>query len=273
MTPPRLIGCQTYTWQMLGTGWDQNLDTVLDAVSAAGFDGIEVTNRTIGSYRDNASALSTSLASRGLQLSAFACSQPSGWTDPTQWDDDLMALDGWLAMLRMFPTPTIAFGGASVYQEIHRGRGFQQACRFYNEAGRRAAAVGVTAVVHPSSHAGSILTTAGDYQRLLDALDPTVVNFGPDTGHMLRGGQNVVIQLRRWLPRIQQLHIKDVFAEGHWAPLGQGALPLRDVLDVLDDGGFAGWMTLEEESGEAAADPPRAVAAARRVLRAALDRR
>lgn len=251
---------------MLGPAWDGDLDAVLDAVAAAGYDGIEVTNRTIGRYADHATAFAAALASRGLRFSAYACSSDSGWTDPRQVDRDLELIGGWSRFLEAFPGAPLALGGAAVLRPDDADGAFERACRLYNEAGAVAAGHGVEAIVHPSSHHGSILRTADDYRRLLDALDPAVVNVGPDVGHMERGGMDVVAELRRFLPRCRQVHLKDVHADGRWAPFGRGAVDLRGVLRLLDDTGFAGWITLEEEADEAREDPALAVAAARKVL-------
>ena len=262
----RPVGCQTYTWQMLGHAWDGDLDAVLDAVAAAGYDGIEVTNRTIGRYADHASAFAAALASRGLRFPAYACSTESGWTDPRLLERDLESVDGWCRFLGSFPGTLLALGGAAVTLPDDEDGAFVRACRLYNQAGAAALRHGVAAVIHPSSHHGSILRTADDYHRLLDALDPAVVNFGPDAGHMYRGGMDVVSELRRVLPRCRQVHLKDVHEDGRWAPFGRGAVDLRGILRLLDDASFAGWITLEEEADEARADPAAAVTAARQVL-------
>ena len=44
------VGCQTYTWEMLGDGWNGKVDDILDAVAAAGYQGIEITNSMIREY-------------------------------------------------------------------------------------------------------------------------------------------------------------------------------------------------------------------------------
>ena len=38
------VGCQTYTWEMLGATWRGSVDDMLDAVAASGYEGIEITN-------------------------------------------------------------------------------------------------------------------------------------------------------------------------------------------------------------------------------------
>ena len=44
------IGCQTYTWEMLGGDWSGTPDDIIAAVAAAGYDGVEFSNTMIGGY-------------------------------------------------------------------------------------------------------------------------------------------------------------------------------------------------------------------------------
>ena len=48
------IGCQTYSWEMLGAAWQGSPDDIMDAVSEAGYDGIEFSNVMIGRLRAGA---------------------------------------------------------------------------------------------------------------------------------------------------------------------------------------------------------------------------
>jgi sugar phosphate isomerase/epimerase len=263
------FSCQTFTWQMLGTKWDGDIDDVLDGVAASGYVGIEVTPHTIGKYGDDAEAFSAALERRNLRLSAFACSSESGWTDPAYYEADLAMLKAWLSYLERFPATLIALGGAATHDpSLDHEHAFANACHLYNKAGHMAAERGVAAVVHPSSQHGSILETSEDYYRLLDALDPAAINLGPDTGHMLRGGQDVLVELRALLPRIRQLHLKDAYDHGTWAPMGTGDVDIPGVLPLLDGVAFDGWVTLEEEADAARRDPAAAVAAALRYCKA-----
>lgn len=257
---------------MLGPDWNGNLDAVLDAVAAAGYDGIEVTNRTIGAYRDDGAGFARALAGRTLRLSAIALSVPSGWTVPESQEDDLAEVARWTSFLQQFPGVPLALGGATSHQPAGTAAVFASACRLYNDVGALGYRAGVPVLVHPTSHGASILQTADEYARLLDALDPTTVHFGPDTGHMLAGGQDVVAQVERYLPRIRQLHVKDARRDGTWAPFGHGDLDIDGLLRLLVASGFDGWLTIEEEDDSARADPAAAVARARQELERAWAR-
>ena len=42
------VGCQTYTWEMLGDRWTGSADDLLAAIAGGGYAGIEITDNMIG---------------------------------------------------------------------------------------------------------------------------------------------------------------------------------------------------------------------------------
>jgi inosose dehydratase len=105
------IGCQTYTWEMLGASWQGSPDDILDAVSAAGYDGIEFSNALIGGYEQAPDRLAAALAQRKLKLAAFAYAS-TGFTDPSRYEADLAGAERALAFCRALGVP-LCLGGAA----------------------------------------------------------------------------------------------------------------------------------------------------------------
>src|SRR5688572_6103031 len=68
--PP--LGCQTYTWEMLGPAWTGTTLDILDAIAAAGYAGLELTLRMAGEFRDDPAGLRAACAERGLTLTTLA---------------------------------------------------------------------------------------------------------------------------------------------------------------------------------------------------------
>ena len=62
------IGCQTYTWEMLGDEWTGAVDDIFDAIAAAGYEGVEITTTMIGEYADRPADFRQALDRRGLTL-------------------------------------------------------------------------------------------------------------------------------------------------------------------------------------------------------------
>jgi inosose dehydratase len=266
MAPIR-IGCQTYTWEMLGDQWTGTPDGILDAAAAAGYQGVEFAVPMIGGYYDDPGAFQSALAERGLELAAFAYASEHGFSDPTHWDDEIAAASRALRFAARFPGPLLALGGAASPSRDDHDTKLAHACRFYSEVARVGADLGVTVCVHPHSHHGSLLESAEEYARLLDDTAESGLGFNPDTGHIVRGGQDLLTCIRTHIDRVRHVHVKDVTADGEWAPMGQGVCDFPGLFRLLQDEEYDGWIVAEEESKLAWENPSEAIAVNRRTIR------
>lgn len=262
------VACQTYTWEMLGDDWQGQPTDLLDMIAAAGYEGVEITNTMVGPYANRPVEFADELERRGLRLACFAYASPTGFTDPACAQADLDGAREALAFLEHFPEPRLGLGGAASPTRDDLCAKLDRAIGLYNEVGRLGAARGVSVNVHPHSHFGSLLESADEYAYLLDRLDPACVSLGPDTGHIIRGGQDLLTCLRRYVGRITHLHLKDTTAGGEWRALGEGVCDFPAVLQLLDDAGYDGWVVGEEESELARADGLAAILHNREYLRA-----
>lgn len=269
MTAPLKAGCQTFTWEMLGRRWSGEADDLLAAIGAAGYAGIEITDRMIGSYKGRPARFAAALQRHGLTLVSYACGSDSGFTEPDALEADLAMAELAIDFASAFPGAHVSFGSATIMSEGSRSAKFDIAARFYNEAARRGARADVPVAVHPSSHHDTLLLTRQDYDELFVRLDPESVGWVPDTGHIIRGHQDILDTLRTYRDRIRYLHLKDVDTQGEWRMLGAGACDVAAVIAAVDDApAFNGWLVVEEESEQAGRDPAAAVALNRRTLAA-----
>jgi inosose dehydratase len=119
---------------------------------------------------------------------------------------------------------------------------------------------GLVQVIHP--HFDTMIETADEIQRLLDTSD---VKWCLDTGHLTLGGYDVVAFARLYADRVAHVHIKDVNLEvakrtrareltlveavqrGLFPPLGEGDVPVSEVLRELETGGYRGLYVLEQD--------------------------
>ena len=133
----------------------------------------------------------------------------------------------------------------------------------------RVQAEGLRFALHP--HAGTLVETADDVDRLLAATD---VGWCLDTGHLLIGGTDPVAFVREHGDRVVHVHLKDVDGDvaaryrageltlmgatqaGLFRPLGQGDARIPDVLDHLDAHGYEHWLVLEQDAALAGEEPP-----------------
>jgi inosose dehydratase len=74
--------------------------------------------------------------------------------------------------------------------------------------GETTLAHGVQACLHP--HVGTWIETGDEAEWLLDRIDPDVLGFGPDTGHLAWAGADPVELVSRHAGRVRTMHIKDL---------------------------------------------------------------
>jgi sugar phosphate isomerase/epimerase len=262
------IGCQTFTWEMLGNAWTGTADDLLSAISAGGYSGIEITDTMIGGYGADPHAFANALRDSGLTLVSFAFGSKSGFTQADAMKDDLTTAKRWIDYAAHFPGALVSIGSATAVSDGPRDEKFAIAGEFYNRAGELGKAAGVEVAVHPSSHHNTLLFDRADYDRIFALLDPNLIGWVPDTGHILRGHADMLDTMRTYRDRIRYLHLKDVDAQGRWAMLGKGVLDTPAVIDLVSAASrFNGWLVLEEESEAAGADPAAAVKANRQTMR------
>jgi sugar phosphate isomerase/epimerase len=268
MTAPGIrLGCQTFTWEMLGDAWKGGPDDLVAAIAAGGYEGIEITDTMIGSYAARAADFARRLEDGGLTLVSFAIGSESGFTERGRIAADLEDVRRWADFAAHFPGALVSMGSATVMSAGPREEKFAVAAEVYNGAHAVGRAAGVEVAVHPSSHHDTLLFDRADYDRIFALLEPQV-GWVPDTGHILRGRQDILDTLATHRDRIRYVHLKDVDAGGTWAMLGEGACDVPAVIaSVRQAPGFNGWIVVEEESERAAADPAAAVRANRETMR------
>jgi inosose dehydratase len=132
-----------------------------------------------------------------------------------------------------------------------------------HRAGELARSMGFRAVIHP--HAGTYLETDAEIERMVGALDPSLVGLCLDTGHFRYGGADPAQRVRDYHAVLQHVHIKDchtqvledVKAEGKdlyealvrgvFTELGNGDSGIEAVIGALREVDYQGWLVVEQD--------------------------
>lgn len=128
---------------------------------------------------------------------------------------------------------------------------------------------GLTQVLHP--HMNTMVETKRDVDLALAATD---VPWCIDTGHLAIGGTDPVWFVREFGDRVGLAHLKDVRFDiakrvmarelttreavdaGLFPPLGQGDVPIKEVVLALESGGYRGWYVHEQDAALVEAPAP-----------------
>jgi inosose dehydratase len=121
---------------------------------------------------------------------------------------------------------------------------------------------GLEAVFHP--HAGTFVEFEDEIHRLVDCMGPDL-GLCLDTGHLTVAGMDPADCIRRWSSKLAYIHLKDVdprvleFARDHelgfvpamhrhlFTPIGDGGVSFSEVLAALNDAGYSGPVTVEQD--------------------------
>ncbi len=261
------IGCQTYTWEMLGDEWTGSVDDMLDVIAGAGYAGVEITNTMIGTYYENPRGFAGALEKTGLSFPSFGFVPLYRFTDAGHYTEEIENIKRGIDFASRFPGCRLDLAGGSTENREGIDEKFEIMCRIYNEAASLAVTKNVPVDVHPHSHAGSIIETAEEYQKLMDMTDTSLVGWCPDTGHIVRGGLDLLDTIKTYSDRIGNVHFKDADSFGNWRPMGKGICDFKSCLELFESTGYTGWVIGEEESNEARKDQKKAVTENRRYLR------
>ncbi|TFH85674.1 AP endonuclease [Billgrantia azerbaijanica] len=129
---------------------------------------------------------------------------------------------------------------------------------------------GIRAVVHP--HAGGYIEFADEIRRLLADIPDATAGLCLDTGHLYYSGMNPVTWIREHAARLDYLHFKDIdprvfaevmaghvgffdaCAEGVMCPIGRGCIDYDALYRLLQEIGYRGYVTVEQERDPRHAD-------------------
>ena len=149
--------------------------------------------------------------------------------------------------------------------------GWNKMMYHFKELCKKANSYGVRPVLHP--HCGGYVEFADEIDAFADSIPNDMAGIVLDTGHLRYAGMDPVEWLRKYKDRLDYVHFKDIngkvykevlaeehirFFEGCWrgsmCPIGQGIIDYPAVKAVLDEIGYAGYITIEQESDPRNAD-------------------
>jgi inosose dehydratase len=250
---PFRFGNECYTWFMKdnGAAHANRLDHMIRITAQAGLAGIEPIHFWMGDLAEPR-RLRDALEAAQIDLAAVALVLE--WNHEVETESERLQADGVIDLLCEFPGAMLC----TVQQPTGRAQLASRRLRLadhLNTVSRRAADRGVPCSFHPNSPPTSINRTADDYEVILERLDPDVTGWTPDVGHIINGGMEPLVTMKRWRSLINHVHFKDWDGEPEFALMGEGCVDLVGITRWLDSWDYEGWVILEDEAERAVDDP------------------
>lgn len=246
------LACETYSWEMASQSYKDKLKHIMGIIQQAGFAGIEAETSFFGDLSD---PIKMKAALDEYQLELAVLCHVEDWRNATETIKERANADRWIQFLEHFPNTIyllVQMPGADRNNLVERQ---QNLLSCVNTVAERAAARGIECSYHPNSPAGSIYRTEEDYKILLNGLDRRYLGYTPDVGHIAKGGMDPLSICKEYRELINLVHYKDMYADGQWAPTGEGVIDFASITSYLVDTGFAGWIIMEDEDETCITDP------------------
>ncbi len=247
-----LLGCQTYTWQMSGSKYLNNLNHIMGIASQAGYAGIEPEVQFLGELSDPAK-MTKVLKTHSIELAAVCLVED--WTNKEETEQERANADLLIKFLKHFPDTLLALCQMPGANRDNLEKRQKNLLNCVNTLAQHAADEGIKSGYHPNSPQGSIFRTTEDYEILLNGLDSSVLGWIPDVGHIANGGMDPLEKMDEYRQLICHVHYKDMFLGGLWSSMGEGSIDFVAITQMLQDIGFNGWIIVEDECEAAVSDP------------------
>jgi inosose dehydratase len=231
-----------------GITWGSSTAKIKEAVkdtAELGYLSFETFGSVVERFaKEEPGGLGLVLDEHGISLSAIYC--PTAFVDPADAEADVEQVVRWAKVSRDLGISTIVLQAALRSEEPYRH--YLGMAGIFDEIGRRVKEMGLVTAVHP--HTGTLIETGDEIDAVMNAVDPDLVGFAPDTGQIAKGGSDAATKLRQYKDLIRHVHLKD-YAGGRetahhgYAPIGSGVIGMAGIFAVLEEAGFDGWVNVE----------------------------
>lgn len=269
-------------------GAENTFEQCISEMALAGFAGSEVGNK----YPKNTTVLKKALQLRNLQIasawfSSFLTIKPYEETRAAflAHRDFLSEMGAKVIVVSEQGHSIQGLLDVPVYEDkpVFTAEEWEKLAAGLNKLGQLAAEKGMQIVYH--HHMGTGVQTTAEIDKLMELTDPELVYLLFDTGHLTFSGEDPVAILRKYLPRIKHVHLKDVrkdvlervkqeklsFLQGVKAGVftvpGDGMIDFEPIFAFLAQGNYEGWYVVEAEQDPAKANPLEYALMARNYIR------
>ncbi|MFQ1020934.1 sugar phosphate isomerase/epimerase family protein [Tardisphaera saccharovorans] len=246
------------------------LNDFLGVAANLGFDGAEFGYDEAIAYFPDPQALDQVLSAKGLRWAAtywgapwHLKSQKASLIEEAQKRARYMSEAG---CTNLILGPPSRFDGYEENKENY----LIQAVDTMTQVAQIMSAYKIKASLH--NHYGTIIEGPDEINYAMQNTDDRLIGFCPDIAHLSFSGIDPLPFVQRYVKRVAHVHLKDAVRPGEFVPrnekwderlrdLGKGDLPLVQIVKLLKDHNYDGWISYEQDrpqNGESAMESARA---------------
>jgi inosose dehydratase len=215
-------------------------EDALKEIAEAGYKGFEIFDGNLMQYQDKKEEFIKLLADNSLTI--IGVYTGGNFIFPDILEEELAKIENVAAFAYELGAQHLVVGGGAI-----RTNGIKESD--YNDLGyalNRVVEIAEKYHLIPSYHPH--LGTCVQSPEQLDKLMPlTRINLCPDTAHIEAGGGDPVKVFKKYVERIKYVHFKD-YENGEFLPLGEGHQKFDEMVKVLEEANYDGWITVELDS-------------------------
>jgi len=264
-----------------------SFEQCIEEMAEAGFAGSEIGNK----YPRDPDILKPALEQRGLQIS-------SAWfsTYFSEEGQSVETVDKYVLHMNFLKALgarvvnvcecgyCVQMGSVNVFDRPEfSDKQWQQVAEGLNMIGEIAIENNMINAYH--YHMGTMVQNLEETDRLMDLTDPGLVHLLLDTGHSHYAGDDPLSIVRKYGPRIRNVHLKDIRQEildiaysgkmsflnsvkaGVFTVPGDGCINFSPIFKALAELGYQGWFVVEAEQDPDKANPLKYAKMARNFIR------
>lgn len=218
-------------------------------VGSLGYHGFESFGNVLEAWEAQG-GLDKVLASAKLPLRSAYC--PVNLTDATRRKAEIEKLVRWAGLIKKCGGSVAVIGPNNVPRASYDfAANKANIIATLNEMGHALHGSGVVPALH--QHTGTCVETRDETYAVMEAVDTSVMKFGPDFGQLQKGGADPVKVMSDFSKVVTHVHLKD-FDGGPdflgYCPLGRGKVNLPALLDLMEKSGNDIMIMVELDPSE-----------------------
>jgi inosose dehydratase len=238
--------------------WGERFQEGMQFVGQTGFNAIEIGSKFFLSYEQRLNEWRQLTAESGVEVSAV---YEFGHFD--RWDkrrEIYLHHDRLAHVLERAGIQAAVLGPGIKFHKHDAPQDRHHLIAMVSETAKRYQAHGVNVGIHP--HWGHCIFTLQEIDYVMQHV-PDAIGLVPDLGHTAEANIDILALLSRYQSRIQNIHLKDykriegaknvkIQRDTKFCELGEGESNIREMMQLLQEQAYSGWLTAEVEDSQTA---------------------